>query len=180
MARRGLRPHVGVLYWTGSTVLDRSTCSAAGAREGHWTPQRRRVPCPLALRCTCQCSEGAAGAGQGSPRAHATQTANEKLPRFWTGPDHGAWPPDPKILPQNHVTKRDLFSESVGNGNRWVPVALLAWVASVRPSVVGNGTGIGICQADCLLQDKLPALSLPAVPPALRLCESLGAAAAAR
>jgi hypothetical protein len=149
--------------------LDRSTCSAAGAREGHWTPQRRRVPCPLALRCTCQCSEGAAGAGQGSPRAHATQTANEKLPRFWTGPDHGAWPPDPKILPQNHVTKRDLFSESVGNGNRWVPVALLAWVASVRPSVVGNGTGIGICQADCLLQDK-PLFSYPNSPQ-ISLCK---------
>ena len=120
---------------------------------------------PLALRRTslrhpAHVNAAASGgaAGQGRPRAHATQTAREKLPRFWTGPDHGVWLPDPKILPRNHVTKRDLFSESVGNSMD----GCLVVRPSARPWLA------------MALASGRPALSLPAVPPALRLCESLG------
>lgn len=66
---------------------------------------------PTQQASTCRMQRRAAPPGT---RKQLAVKATPLLDR--TGPDHGAWLPDPKILPRNHVTKRDLFSEM---GEEW-------------------------------------------------------------
>jgi len=107
MARRGLRPHVGVLYWTGRRAVPQAQGKDTGHRSGEEYPARSLWDAHV----------NAAKERQGQGRAAPGHTQRKQLMKSYPafGPDRTTAPG--RLIPR--FCPKTMWQSGIFSQNRW-------------------------------------------------------------